>query len=227
MIRKAMWGLAAAAAVLLAIYTVIGFPTANRGTEATIGAAQRYQAPQLAAGDVVLGDASAQQFLQSEAFDRLLKDPQARAILSDNRLLSQIRNPEFTDAIRAQEVRGQLSSDLLSRLFDDNAALAAFNRALGQGLSAAAAVHRLADNAELSADVRSLFTQLEANAVLVRMLDENAIRVAFSDNAFRNLLRQAGVMAFLDSAQFDAAIRHAGFDAAVRSPSFLNQLSAQ
>src|SRR5262249_49283538 len=61
MTKKAMWGLAAAAAVILAMFVARGsFPTVDRGTEGTIGAAKKYQAPQIAASDVTLGDASAQ-----------------------------------------------------------------------------------------------------------------------------------------------------------------------
>ena len=113
MIKKAMWGLAAAAAVLLAVFSVIGFPSANRGTEATIGAAQKYQAPQLAAGDVKVGDASVQEFLQSEAFDRLLKDPQARSILSDGRIHAQLINRDFVNSLEDAQTRQQLSNDIL------------------------------------------------------------------------------------------------------------------
>jgi hypothetical protein len=41
MTRKAMWGLTAAAAILLVIFVIRGVPPAAPGTEATIGAAQR------------------------------------------------------------------------------------------------------------------------------------------------------------------------------------------
>ena len=45
MTSQAMWALATAAAVLLAVFVIRGFPPAGSGTESTIGAAQRYQAP--------------------------------------------------------------------------------------------------------------------------------------------------------------------------------------
>src|SRR3954469_3849486 len=72
--RKVMWGLAAAAAVVFAIFAVRGYPSVGSGTEATVNPAQRAQATQLASNDVVLGDADAQAFLQSDVFDRLIKD---------------------------------------------------------------------------------------------------------------------------------------------------------
>ena len=73
-----MWGLAAAATITFAVFAMKGFPPAGYGTEGTIGAAKKYQAQQLADKDVVLGDAAVQEFLQSDTFDRLMKDPNAR-----------------------------------------------------------------------------------------------------------------------------------------------------
>ena len=52
-------------------------------TEATIGAAKRYTAPQISATDVVLADTSAQQFIQSETFAALVKDPNSLRLLSN------------------------------------------------------------------------------------------------------------------------------------------------
>ena len=42
----------------------------------------------MSAADVKLGDASIQQFLQSDVADRLMKDPQARSLLQRRRLQS-------------------------------------------------------------------------------------------------------------------------------------------
>src|SRR4051794_25620402 len=42
MTRKVVWALAAAAAIILAVFVVRGFPPAGTGTEGTIGAAKRY-----------------------------------------------------------------------------------------------------------------------------------------------------------------------------------------
>ena len=80
---KVLWGLAAAAAIVLAVLAYTGFPPVEDGTEGAIGAAKRYQAGQIAASDVKLGDQSAQQFMQSDLFDRIMKDESMRKALSD------------------------------------------------------------------------------------------------------------------------------------------------
>ena len=89
MIRKAMWGLAAAAAIVLAVYSITGFPPVGRGTEGTIGAAQKHQTPQIADKDVKLGDQAAQEFLQSDAFEQLAqKRSSGRSYAAANRMIS-------------------------------------------------------------------------------------------------------------------------------------------
>ena len=82
MAKKTMIGLAAAAAVVLVTFSITGYPPIGRGTEGTIGQANRYQAPQpqMSASDVKLGDTAVQEFLQSDVFDRLLKDENARKL---------------------------------------------------------------------------------------------------------------------------------------------------
>ncbi len=117
MARKVMMGLAAAAAIVLGVFSITGYPPVGRGTEGSIDAAKRYQSEQLAAKDVVLGDTAAQQFLQSDVFDRLMRDDAARKLLSNARyreafaqigvakalsedaVISALKNHEFMDSV--------------------------------------------------------------------------------------------------------------------------------
>ena len=62
MAKKVLWTLAAAAAVALVIMKFSGYPPVESGTEATIGAAQRYQSQQISNADVKTGDAQLQAF---------------------------------------------------------------------------------------------------------------------------------------------------------------------
>ncbi len=64
--RKVLWAFAAAAVVALAVFAVKGFPPVDRGIEGTVGAAKRYQAPQLADSDVAVNTTQVEEFLQSE-----------------------------------------------------------------------------------------------------------------------------------------------------------------
>ena len=122
MTRKAMWGLAAAAAILLAVFVVRGFPPAGEGTESTIGAAQRYQAPQIADSDVVLGDAAVQEFIQSDTFERAINDPDVRALLADARGRAALQDRDLRGALLEADSRAALTNADLHRLFSNAAA---------------------------------------------------------------------------------------------------------
>jgi hypothetical protein len=121
MANGAMWGLAAAATILLAIFVVRGVPPADPATEATIGAAQRYQAPQIGAKDVVVGDTSTQAVMQSETWDRIVKDEALRTLLLNDSFRAQLQ-----EALRNNDFRAQLADPRIAAAL----AGAAFQNAL-------------------------------------------------------------------------------------------------
>ena len=90
--KKVMWGLAAAAVIVLAVWFVKGTPDVGGPAAGTVGVAKRYAAPQIGAEDVKL-EASAQTiqaFLDSEPFARVMADPAAVALLGDPKVRSAI-----------------------------------------------------------------------------------------------------------------------------------------
>ena len=117
-IKKVLIGTVVAAAIILGIAYWTGYPPVpGEGTEATVGAAQRYQAKQMSDKDVVLGDAAAQKFLQSEGFDRLMKNEKARAFLKkaskDPELKRALTSPEFLRLMHEQRVADLVANDNL------------------------------------------------------------------------------------------------------------------
>ena len=97
---KIVWGVSSTAAIVLIGLWVAGLiPPAHDGGEATIGAAKRYQAPQIAGQDVAVSDTEAQAFMQSETFDRLLKDPAARKALSSPEMRTMLANAQVRTAL--------------------------------------------------------------------------------------------------------------------------------
>jgi hypothetical protein len=127
---KVLWGLAAAAAIVLAVLSYTGFPPETGGSEGAIGAAKRYQAGQIAASDVKLGDQAAQEFLQSDLFDKLmndesvrkaLNDPGIRVALADPAIRVALTNSELRAALTNPEMRAALSDPRLSTALNDPA----------------------------------------------------------------------------------------------------------
>src|SRR6185503_11160265 len=123
MARKTMIGLAAAAAVVLVAFSITGYPPTGKGTEGTIGQANRYQAPQpqMSASDVKLGDTAVQEFLQSDTFDRLMKDENARKLLADEGVRRALADPALSRAMRDEALRRAMGGDALRQLTSNEA----------------------------------------------------------------------------------------------------------
>ena len=116
---KVLWGLAAAAAIVLAVLAYTGFPPETGGSEGAIGAAKRYQAGQIAASDVKLGDQAAQEFLQSDLFDKLMKDESVRKALSDPDIRVALADPAIRLALSDADLRAALTNpDMRTSLSD-------------------------------------------------------------------------------------------------------------
>ncbi len=158
MAKKVLWTVAAAAAVALVVMRVLGYPPVQEGTEATIGAAQRYQAPQISSADVKLEDAQLQAFLQSDTFRQLAADKVAQEAL---------KNKDFQRALADSSVRAALAAPDIIAALGVKVAAAAGNP---QALQAAQA--RLA-----AANVQLEAAQVKLNALLV---SSEALRVALA-----------------------------------------------
>jgi hypothetical protein len=123
MAKKLLWILAAAAALALIAMRLVGYPPVEKGTEATIGAAQRYQSPQISSADVKTQDAQLQAFLQSDLFHQLTTDKTARQALknkdfqralSDPAVRAALVSPDVRDAIAAAGASSGAKQDALS-----------------------------------------------------------------------------------------------------------------
>jgi hypothetical protein len=207
MIRKAMWGLAAAAAVVLVVYSVVGFPPVGRGTEGTVGGAQKAVAQQLTSKDVVTGDASAQAFLQSEAFDKLAKDPDARALISNNRMRDLLMDANVRDLVLRSDVRDVLANADV---------IAVFSKAdLRAELEAAIVANT---KVETKQDVRvDAVAQILANARINAVLQIREVRDLLSNAGLRDLMMDAHMARALNSDAFIHALNANGFAAALNA----------
>ena len=189
MAKKVLWSVAAAAAVALVVMRVFGYPPVQDGTEATIGAAQRYQAPQISSADVKLEDAQLQAFLQSDVFRQLASDKVAQEALKNN---------DFRRALAYASVRVALSSP------DVVAAIAATAATAGAPQALEANNARL-DAAKIKLDAvlassEALRVAL-ASPLVAQAIANSALRVALvnSDAAFA-LSQQVAVNAVLAAA---------------------------
>src|SRR5688572_18328476 len=186
--KKIIFGLAAAAAVVLAVVTYTSYPPATEGTEATIGAAQRAQTPQIASKDVGLGDTSAQDMLQSETWDAIMKDEDLRSTLQDADARAMLADANMRNALQNEAVRNamrdpQFAQHLRERLSSDQALSAADARGLNARVAAAFAndaFARALANKKVAANL--------LNARWARALSSEAMARALKDRGFEAAL---------------------------------------
>jgi len=197
--KKILFGLAAAAAIVLAVITYNSNPPATVGTEATIGAAQRAQAPQIAAQDVKLGDTSTQDILQTETFDAIMKDDTLRTMLQDAELRVYLQSADLRGALQEDAIRLALKDPSLIRRLEDENLVRDLNAGAGK---------KYADDANLRA-----------------LVSNQAFAEALRKKEFRSLLSKQGYAAAFASDTMLRALQDKGFDQAMRSNEFAGRLA--
>jgi hypothetical protein len=237
MAKKVMFGVAAAAAIVLISVAITGFPKVNStGTLGAISAAKRAQAPQINAADVKTDDPSVQQFLQSDTFDRLMKDPntkklladpQYRVMLADTNIHAALINSDVRAAIADANVQAALANDAVKAAFADSAFVAAFSKAdfraaLAKSDLKAALKESGLESAMWKADLAAAFAKdnvkaaFASTSLYAAMADAN-FAAAISKAGFRNMIADANIMAALNSSALSAAMQQSGFVAALNS----------
>ncbi len=225
MTRKAMWGVAAAAAILLGVFVIRGFPPVGHGTEGTVGAATKYEAPQIAAKDVVVGDASAQEFLQSEDFDRLAKDPDARSLMTNAALQPYLRDARFLDAIKQSDVKATLTNKAVAAIYANNLARQTLDAEIKAGMTGELVKKAAASANRAEASAASMVASALADRAVASALKQDAVRTALSDNSFRAYMQSPAAAAAMRGDAFTKASLHPGFAPAAVSGQLSNALA--
>ena len=195
--KKLIFGLAAAAVVILAVITYTSYPPATEGTEATIGAAQRAQTPQMASKDVGLGDTSAQAVLQTETWDAIMKDEDLRSTLQDPEMRKMLEDSELREALRNEAVRSGLREAEMAGLVKMR-----LSSRSGWQLSQAdlASINNPRVREALTNDL--FRNSLARHAGLARFLLDARYSSALAGNAMQRFLNDRNISAALSSRNF-------------------------
>ena len=218
--KKVMWGLAAAAAVVIGVLVFTDFPPVDN-TQGAIGAAKRYNGQQMSQGDVQLGDTSAQAFLQSDTFARIMSDPSAVKLLSDASIRTALADPgvarAFADpammrALTSAELRALFSNAELARAISHPDLQRAMSSpdlvaALSQPELARALAHPDLQRALASPELARALTSPE----LARALSHPDLARAFASADFARALANADLVKALSDASLSRAISSAAF----------------
>ena len=110
--------------VVAAVALVIGFqnyPPQPKDSTGTIGGAQRYHEPQITGADVKVSQDELTTWLQSDTFDRIVKDPEARRLFTNEsvqRVLAESARNEIklVDDARGPRNQAELANDVNKQL---------------------------------------------------------------------------------------------------------------
>ena len=140
--RMIFAGAGVLAVAALVVYFGGYYPPAKEEAFGTIGAADRYRSSQITGADVKLESPEVQAFLQSETFDRIVRDPAARAALTNSDLQAAFMNDKFKDAMNLSMRYG---GDALIKMRSDAALLSKQAEAIQVKLDAGASPASLND----------------------------------------------------------------------------------
>jgi hypothetical protein len=203
MAKNVLWMVAAAAAVALVVMRVAGFPPVDKGTEATIGAAQRYQEPQITAADVKVEDQEFQAFLQSDLFNQLVNDKAAQKALQNENFQRAMADAGVRAALARADVRTEAANfarmDAKTRASLDAKSLATLDAKYKANLDARTfATNNAALNAALHASpalAQALVTPGVADAIatssLATALARTDAALAISNRAVLDAINRA------------------------------------
>ena len=116
---------ALAAAIAAVVYFGVGVPPSDSDSYGTIAPAKRYQAETVGEKDVVLGDQSTAQFMQSDAFRLIQTDAKLAAALSSDAFRAALASDTFRAALASDTFRAALRSDTLRAALSSDAYRAA------------------------------------------------------------------------------------------------------
>lgn len=179
MAKKVLWIVAAAAAAALVVLRLAGYPPVDKGTEATIGAAQRYQAPQIANTDVKTDDAQLQAFLQSDAFRQLAADKAAQRALKNKDFQRAMADSAVRAALASPDVRAAIAAGATSNLVAGAQTNLVNNELLRSALESSAALRAALASPEVA-------QAIAANAAMAAALAQPNIAMALSQDAAVN-----------------------------------------
>ncbi len=96
---------------IAAVALVIGFqnyPPQPKDSTGTIGAAQRYHEPQITEADVKVSQDELTTWLQSETFDRIVKDPEARRLFTNEAVMRTVTDEARNKVQLVDEARARV-----------------------------------------------------------------------------------------------------------------------
>jgi hypothetical protein len=182
-------GVVAAAALVVFFQN---YPPQSKDAAGAIGAAQRYHSTQITGVDVKVSQDELTTWIQSDTFDRIVRDPQARKLFADAAVISM-----FNDAAHKFDAARNLDADGM-RVKQIEAQLDAARNLNTDGMRVKQIEAQLDAARNLYADAMSKQTGMRlldgARTLQIEALDNAALRNAYEDKAFLQAISKGNLM---------------------------------
>jgi hypothetical protein len=183
--RKILFGLAAAAVLVLSFATFRGYPPATEGTEAAIGGA---------------GEASARSALQAGTWDAIVKDQPLRTLLQDANARSVLQDAALQQALTNAEILEALRDPAFSRRLSDAGLIGRLNDAASSEKLENTPGQMAAGNLDVALR-NEAFVRALRNDGFRRQLTDPAVAAALAGPALQQALEDPGFSAALGQAR--------------------------
>ena len=160
----------------------------NQDATGAIGAAKRHQEPQIGSGDVNLQNADLTAFMQTETFDRLMKDAELRNVVTSDAFLDLVADDTgaFARLIDDADAMGLLAdADLQLLLSDEDCA----NKIRSQQVVADVGKKYMDAYGRISRTPKYL--QLVSDAALREVVTDRKFRTLYTDQGFKTLIHNS------------------------------------
>jgi hypothetical protein len=220
--KKALWAVAGLAViVILAFVWMNGTRTVNQGAEGTIGAANRAVGAQPTGVNAKLGNVDA--FLQSDTFDRLIKDQNVRNLLGSRETCALLGTPEMESALKDVSVDAALKDDTVDAALRGIPTQAALRDRVSMAALRSNAAALREDGAMQA--LKSFTAALRENPAMEAALSDDGVLMALSDAEVMSALRNPTEYANLKNARANLRTSRDSVQAAVKGRNFLNLIN--
>jgi len=210
--KKILWGVVGLGSTAAIAMFFLGIPPIGDGTAGTIGAAKRFQGAAMSDKDVVTGPMAVQTFMQSETFDRILKNAALRNVLvkvsKDAKLQKAFSDPALIEMFKKPGFVEMLTDAAFHEAFTDAAFLEMFKKPGFQEMFTDAA-----------------FLKALGEPSLQSMMKKPAFMEAMSNPAFAEALKKPGFVEMLQEPAFVEALSDAAFMDAMAEPAFVDAMA--
>jgi anti-sigma factor RsiW len=235
--KKALWAVAGLAVVIILVVVYYnGTRTVNRGAEGTIGAADRYRGAQPSSADVAATQTAAQKFLQSDTFDRLIKDKNVRNLLGNRQLCALMTDADVLEALKDAQMVADLRKGGRAALADAEMLEALNNKRARAGLAEIESLEALNHKGTRAALVDVEFLEALKNAhraladadFLEALQSKKAVKLASGEQqALADLKKLSKFKVAMEEGTFLDLMKSRAFLEALDEPTFLDLMKSQ